>query len=219
MEDIVEIKIEQNPVKFISTEELDKLRKNHYEKIQIWDCSAPIQNSETPKKYWADKQTMFNQCHIEGALLFNNFGRDMHPQAGRRDVPKNEAVCEFAQRRNFQRTMRMVLYDKQAGVFAGLAAMRMYQFGHPDVLVLSGGFQKWLAEGRAVSNHIIVEGSLKYEKQYELPVVTNEEFYQILTKFGDAIKEKGKIEDVDISEVTDMQIIDIRKEDPKRPKI
>lgn len=100
--------------------------------------------------------------------------------------------------------MKIICYDKQRSIFASIAALKMFQFGHPEVYVLSGGFAKWNSEKRPVCVTVKVEGSVDYNMVQDFPVLSLEEFDELV----------GKVE----SGQSDVQIIDMRPDNEKRPE-
>jgi thiosulfate/3-mercaptopyruvate sulfurtransferase len=96
--------------------------------------------------------------HVPGALFLDveddlsapGGGRGL--PAGRHPWPSEDQVARVMGTAGIGPGVRVVAYDDAAGSVAARLWYLLRAHGHEDVAVLDGGFPKWTAEGRPVSN-------------------------------------------------------------------
>lgn len=98
--------------------------------------------------------------HIPGAV-FLDAEHDLAGPGGRRGGPLGrhpwpppEQVERVMSAAGIGPGTRVVAYDDQAGAVAARLWFLLRAHGHDDVAVLDGGYTKWLAEGRPVTNEV-----------------------------------------------------------------
>jgi thiosulfate/3-mercaptopyruvate sulfurtransferase len=89
---------------------------------------------------------------IEADLSAPGGGRGL--PAGRHPWPSPEQVARVMGAAGIDGSTRVVAYDDQAGATAARLWFVLRAHGHDDVAVLDGGLQKWVAEGRPLSNDV-----------------------------------------------------------------
>ena len=99
-----------------------------------------------------DPKAEYNERHIPGAVFF-----DIDEIADTESdlphmLPSPEKFAARARKLGLGDGNRIVVYDG-GGVMAAARAWWMFKvFGHDDVVVLDGGMQKWLREGRPIDD-------------------------------------------------------------------
>jgi thiosulfate/3-mercaptopyruvate sulfurtransferase len=83
--------------------------------------------------------------HIPGAVNLAAYGGI--PRADNGDMGTPEAFSHLARALGVSADSTVVVYDAP-GAQMGMAAWAFLYYGHTDVRVLDGGFEKWTAEGR-----------------------------------------------------------------------
>jgi thiosulfate/3-mercaptopyruvate sulfurtransferase len=74
------------------------------------------------------------------------------PETGRHPLPDPEALLALLRGFGVDDDTQVVAYDASGGVFASRLWWLVRSLGHASVAVLDGGWQRWLAEGGAVSH-------------------------------------------------------------------
>jgi thiosulfate/3-mercaptopyruvate sulfurtransferase len=91
---------------------------------------------------------LYEAGHIPGAVNLAQHGGI--PRADNGDMGTAEAFAQLAGALGVSADSTVVIYDAP-GAQMGMAAWAFQYYGHSDVKVLDGGFEKWTAEGRATS--------------------------------------------------------------------
>lgn len=115
--------------------------------VRVVDASyyLPIQNRDAREEYEAE--------HIPGAVFF-----DIDEIADTSDplphmLPPPEKFASKVRKLGLGNGNKVVIYDGTGFASAAARVWWMFRcFGHRDVVVLDGGFPKWLREGRAVED-------------------------------------------------------------------
>jgi len=110
---------------------------------------------------------LYNTGHIPGALKI-----DWHTELNdevTRDYLDGEQFAELMARKGITRESTVVLYGDKSNWWAAYALWVFTLFGHPDVRLLDGGRDKWIAEGRELDTEIPSPAATRY------PVVERED--------------------------------------------
>ena len=129
---------------FVSTEWLaDNLGA---EDLAIVDCTAFLPNM--PR----DAKAEFREAHIPGARFLDiaEVADKAHPAPHM--LPSVEDFGAAMERLGVGRDERIVIYDNSPLRTAARGWFMFRHFGAPNVAILDGGLQKWLAEGRPVES-------------------------------------------------------------------
>lgn len=99
----------------------------------------------------------YREGHIPGALyahLEQDLSGPVSETSGRHPLPDPEALRATFSRWGITPTTRVVCYDYRTNAYAGRLWWLLRWLGHERVAVLDGGFEKWLAEERPVSDAV-----------------------------------------------------------------
>lgn len=100
-------------------------------------------------------QAAYNEGHIPGSIYFH-LDRDLAgpvtPTSGRHPLPDSARLAATFGRAGITTGVQIVAYDDSNGAFAARLWWLARWLGHRQVAVLDGGWKKWLAEGRQVSD-------------------------------------------------------------------
>jgi thiosulfate/3-mercaptopyruvate sulfurtransferase len=91
---------------------------------------------------------LYGAGHIPGAVNLAAFGGIPRAENGDMGVP--EAFTALARPMGIDAASTVVIYDAP-GAQMGMAAWAFLYYGHTNVSVLDGGYQKWTLEGRPVT--------------------------------------------------------------------
>jgi len=94
---------------------------------------------------------LYGEGHIPGAVNLAAYGGI--PRAENGDMGAPDAFTALARRLGVSAGSRVVVYDAP-GAQMGMAAWAFLYYGHTNVSVLDGGFEKWTAEGRPVTKDV-----------------------------------------------------------------
>ena len=111
-----------------------------------------IAASEPPPHYFNHREDWL-RSHIPGAVFVDWVHEITDP-----DNPRHAPVAPppryqaFARRIGISAHTRVVVYDDADGMFAARLWWTLLYYGHRQVAVLDGGWQRWVAEGRPVTD-------------------------------------------------------------------
>ena len=107
-------------------------------------------NLHEPKLRLIDTRSaeLYEAGHIPGATSLVANGRI--PRAENGDMAPPEAFSSLAGRLGVSAGSTVVIYDAP-GAATGAAAWAFTYYGHADIRILDGGFEKWSSEGRPLS--------------------------------------------------------------------
>jgi thiosulfate/3-mercaptopyruvate sulfurtransferase len=112
----------------------------------IVDCQFDLANPD-----WGYQEYL--HAHIPGAA-YAHLDRDLSGEktvsTGRHPLPKPESFVKACSSWGIDDTKQVVVYDSMGGAYAARLWWLLHDYGHDNVAVLDGGWQKWLLEGRPV---------------------------------------------------------------------
>ncbi|MGX5358280.1 sulfurtransferase [Kocuria sp. KH4] len=103
---------------------------------------------------------LYETGHVPGAVKV-----DWHTDLNRpdtRDYVDGAQFAELMSRKGISRDTTVVLYGDKSNWWAAYALWVFELFGHPDVRLMNGGRDKWIAEGRELSTDKVAPGRAEY---------------------------------------------------------
>ncbi|WP_298590691.1 sulfurtransferase [uncultured Kocuria sp.] len=103
---------------------------------------------------------LYETGHVPGAVKI-----DWHTDLNRpdtRDYVDAEEFAELMARKGISRDTTIVVYGDKSNWWAAYALWVFELFGHPDVRLMNGGRDKWVAEGRELSTEKVVPERADY---------------------------------------------------------
>ncbi len=103
---------------------------------------------------------LYETGHVPGAVKV-----DWHTDLNRpdtRDYVDGAGFAELMSRKGISRDTTVVVYGDKSNWWAAYALWVFELFGHPDVRLMNGGRDKWIAEGRELSTEKVVPGRADY---------------------------------------------------------
>jgi thiosulfate/3-mercaptopyruvate sulfurtransferase len=103
---------------------------------------------------------LYETGHVPGAVKV-----DWHTDLNRpdtRDYVDGAGFAELMSRKGISRDTTVVVYGDKSNWWAAYALWVFELFGHPDVRLMNGGRDKWIAEGRELSTAKVVPGRADY---------------------------------------------------------
>ena len=95
---------------------------------------------------------LYDEGHIPGAVKLH--WRDDLQDPVERDLIEKDAFEQLMGRLGISNSTRIVLYGDKNNWFAAYAYWYLKIYGHENVLILDGGRQKWLDEGRELTTEV-----------------------------------------------------------------
>jgi thiosulfate/3-mercaptopyruvate sulfurtransferase len=103
---------------------------------------------------------LYETGHVPGAVKI-----DWHTDLNRpdtRDYVDGAGFAELMSRKGISRDTTVVVYGDKSNWWAAYALWVFELFGHPDVRLMNGGRDKWIAEGRELSTDGVVPERADY---------------------------------------------------------
>jgi thiosulfate/3-mercaptopyruvate sulfurtransferase len=98
-------------------------------------------------------EAAYRAGHVPGAV-YAHLDRDLSGTTtgknGRHPLPDPTRFVEKLGRWGIRRNVQVVVYDQDAGLYAGRLWWLLRAFGHEQVALLNGGYAKWIAERRPI---------------------------------------------------------------------
>ena len=117
---------------------------------RVFDCRHDLANPGLGEQ-------QYRESHIPGAL-FAHLDRDLSGvrtgRNGRHPLPERRAFLAWLGRQGLRPSDPVVCYDAGSGAMAARLWWMLRWAGHATVVVLDGGFARWLAEGRPLTRDI-----------------------------------------------------------------
>jgi thiosulfate/3-mercaptopyruvate sulfurtransferase len=144
----------------ITVQDLAKLM-NAGPAVRLFDASFDLANPDAGEQAWrAGTLPGANYLHLDRDLSTTKTGLN-----GRHPLPSRETFARTLALRGLQAEDRVVVFDRQGGMYAARLWWMLRWIGHAQVRVLDGGLTAWTAQG----------GSLKPGEAIQNAVVSPDE--------------------------------------------
>ncbi len=122
--------------------------------LRVLDIRGRVQPASEPPPHYYSHRADYEQSHIPGSL-FVDWTRDIvEPGSPSYDVANPQRYADLMSRLGVGDETQIVAYDDANGMFAARLWWTLNYYGHAQVAVLDGGWQKWLAEKRPTTDII-----------------------------------------------------------------
>lgn len=109
--------------------------------------------TEPPPHYFTDRAG-YEEGHIPNAIFVDWQVDIVEPGSPSNDVASPERFAALMGRLGISNDTRVVIYDNAASMFACRLRWCLRYYGHEEVYILDGGWEKWRAEIRPISAEI-----------------------------------------------------------------
>ncbi|MCY3917564.1 MAG: sulfurtransferase [Chloroflexi bacterium] len=109
--------------------------------------------TEPPPHYFTDRAG-YEKGHIPNAVFVDWQVDIVEPGSPSNDVASPERFAALMGELGVSNDTRVVIYDNAASMFACRLRWCLRYYGHEDVFILDGGWEKWRAEKRPISAEI-----------------------------------------------------------------
>lgn len=120
--------------------------------LRIVDIRGHVLPANEPTPHYFNHQADYQKSHIPGAVFIDWVHEITDPDDLRHaQIAKPERYAAAMSRAGISADTFVVAYDDAGGMFAARLWWSLNYYGHNNVTVLDGGWNKWVAEGRPVS--------------------------------------------------------------------
>ncbi|MEO8394188.1 MAG: sulfurtransferase [Chloroflexota bacterium] len=123
--------------------------------LRVVDIRGHVLPASEPLPHYYNHADDYAKSHIPSAV-FVDWVREITDPADPRhaQIAPAERYATVMQRIGVSSDTLVVVYDDAAGMFAARLWWSLNYYGHTNVAVLDGGWNKWIAEGRPTSAEI-----------------------------------------------------------------
>lgn len=137
---------------FISTEWLaNHLQEEH---LRIIDIRGHVISASEPPPHYFSHRDAYDTAHIPGAVFVDWTQDIIEPNSPSNDVAAPERYAALMSRLGIDDETFVVVYDDANSMFAARFWWTLRYYGHEPVAVLAGGWDKWHAEDRPVTDAV-----------------------------------------------------------------
>src|SRR2546427_11659859 len=116
----------------------------------VFDCRHDLTAPERGRSDYAESHIPGSRfLHLDDDLSAPKTGKN-----GRHPLPDPDVLIEKLGRAGVDSRKQVVAYDAQGGMVAARLWWLMRSLGHLPIAVLDGGWNQWIAEGRAQGTEI-----------------------------------------------------------------
>jgi thiosulfate/3-mercaptopyruvate sulfurtransferase len=127
----------------------------HDANLRIVDIRGHVLPASHPLPHYFNHRDDYLKAHIPGAVFVDWVHEITDPDDPRHaQIAKPERYGAAMRRLGIARDTFVVAYDDAAGMFAARLWWSLNYYGHSNVAVLDGGWNKWTAEGRPTTADI-----------------------------------------------------------------
>lgn len=119
--------------------------------LRIVDIRGRVLPPTEPLPHYYAHRDLYEVSHIPGAVFVDWTDDIVEPGSHAYDVAHPERYAALMSRLGIGDATFVVAYDDAGGMFAARLWWSLNYYGHSQVAVLDGGWQKWLAENRPVT--------------------------------------------------------------------
>jgi thiosulfate/3-mercaptopyruvate sulfurtransferase len=146
--------------------------------LAIVDCRHNLSDVAAGERaYHASHIPGARFMHIDRELSGEQTGRN-----GRHPLPDVSALCDVLGRSGIDASKQVVAYDQNNGMWASRLWWLLHWLGHDAAAVLDGGFDKWMAEGRAVTGDPPDVRQTRFVPMAPRPVVSSADILRHLSE-------------------------------------
>lgn len=117
--------------------------------LRVIDIRGHVLPASQPLPHYFNHYDDYTKAHLPGAL-FVDWVREITDPADphHAQIAPPERFAAVMSRLGIDADTLVVAYDDAGGMFAARLWWALHYYGHPNAVVLDGGWNKWIAEGR-----------------------------------------------------------------------
>lgn len=120
----------------------------HDKSLRLVDIRGAVLPPTAPPPHYLSSRADYEAAHIPGAVFVDWLVDIVEPGSPSNDIAAPERFGMAMRRLGIDQDSRVVIYDDAASMFAARLRWCLLYYGHDDVHLLDGGWNKWKAEGR-----------------------------------------------------------------------
>jgi len=121
--------------------------------VRVLECTTILRRGDDGRLHAASGRDTWAESHIPGSVFADLPGDLSDPDVQLRFMmPSSEQFTSAMSSYGVGEGTRVVLYDRAAGMWAARIWWMLRAFGFDHAAILNGGWTKWTAEGRAISD-------------------------------------------------------------------
>ncbi len=121
--------------------------------LRIVDIRGHVLPASDPPPHYFNHRSDYDKSHIPGAVFVDWVHEITDPDDPRHaKIAQPARYAEVMRRSGIGPETFVVAYDDAAGMFAARLWWSLNYYGHSQVAILDGGWQKWVAENRPVTD-------------------------------------------------------------------
>ncbi|MCY4018534.1 MAG: sulfurtransferase [Chloroflexi bacterium] len=116
--------------------------------LRIIDIRGKVLPPTAPPPHYISDRAAYEAAHIPGAVYVDWVVDIVEPGSPSNDIAAPSRFSGLMRRLGISNGDLVVVYDDAASMFAARMRWCLLYYGHDNVRILDGGWQKWTAEGR-----------------------------------------------------------------------
>jgi thiosulfate/3-mercaptopyruvate sulfurtransferase len=124
------------------------------ENLRIVDIRGRVLPASQPLPHYYAHRTAYEESHIPRAVFIDWTSDIVEPDSPSYDVANPQRYQALMESLGIGDEEIVVTYDDADGMFAARFWWTMQYYGHEQVAILDGGWQKWIVEKRPVSSEM-----------------------------------------------------------------
>jgi thiosulfate/3-mercaptopyruvate sulfurtransferase len=118
-------------------------------KLRIIDIRGHVLPASAPLPHYYNHRADYEKAHLPGAVFIDWVHEITNPDDPRHaKIAKPSRFAEAMARAGISDDTQVIVYDDASGMFAARLWWSLNYYGHAEVAVLDGGWNKWIAEER-----------------------------------------------------------------------
>ncbi|MEO8607046.1 MAG: sulfurtransferase [Chloroflexota bacterium] len=159
--------------------------------LRIVDIRGHVLPANQPMPHYFNHHDDYLKSHIPGAVFVDWVHEITDPADPRHaQIAKPERYAAVMSKNGISGDTFVVAYDDASGMFAARLWWSLNYYGHTQVAVLDGGWQKWVAEGRPTTAEIPTIAAASFTAR------PNPAIYRNAEQIADVLQSSAKLLDV-----------------------
>lgn len=122
--------------------------------LRIVDIRGRVIPASEPAPHYFSHHEEYQKSHIPGAVFVDWTSDIVEPGSSTYDVANPERYAELMSQSGINDDTMVIAYDDANGMFASRLWWTLQYYGHSQVVVLDGGWQKWIADGHPTNSKL-----------------------------------------------------------------
>lgn len=122
--------------------------------LAIVDIRGHVLPASQPPPHYFSHRDDYNLDHIPNAVFVDWTTDIVEPNSSTYDIANPQRYAELMSNLGISNDSTVIVYDDANGMFAARFWWTLNYYGHTNVAVLDGGWQKWIKEGHPSTNEI-----------------------------------------------------------------